>query len=39
VNVAANHGFRGDELTDIRDIVVKNRNFLLEKWHENFGGE
>ncbi|MBI4840382.1 MAG: DUF4160 domain-containing protein [candidate division NC10 bacterium] len=31
--------FRDHELTDIRRIVLENREFFLEKWHEYFGGQ
>ena len=37
--VADVRGFRGHELTEIRRIVIENREFLLEKWHEYFSGE
>jgi hypothetical protein len=30
-----NVGFRGHELTRMRKIIERNRNFLLEKWHEH----
>jgi len=36
VNLANNFGFRGHELTEIRKIVVENRDYFLEKWHEYF---
>ena len=39
VNLAGNRGFRGHELTEIRDIVLENSKFFLEKWHEYFGGK
>ena len=39
VALANNRGFRGHELTEIREIVVESRDFLLEKWHAYFGGE
>jgi len=39
VNLANNRGFRGHELTEIREIVVENRDYFLEKWHEYFGGK
>ena len=39
VSLANNRGFRGHQLTEIRDMVVENRRFFLEKWHEYFGGE
>jgi hypothetical protein len=39
VNLANNRGFRGHELTEIRELVIENRGFFLEKWHEYFGGK
>jgi len=39
VELANNHGFRGHELTEIRKIVIENREFLLEKWYEYFSEE
>ena len=38
VNLANNRGFRGPELTEIRELVVENRVFFLEEWHAYFGG-
>ena len=29
-------GFRGHELTEVREIVLENRDFFLETWHEYF---
>ena len=37
VSVADVRGFRGHEMTEIRQIVVENDRFFLEKWHEYFG--
>ena len=37
VTLADNRGFRGHELSDIRQIVEENQEFFLEKWHEYFG--
>jgi hypothetical protein len=39
VELANNRGFRGHELTEIRAIVIENRGFFLEKWHEYFSGQ
>lgn len=39
VTVADVRGFRGHEMTEIRQIVVENAQFFLEKWHEYFGGK
>ena len=39
VDLANNRGFRGHELTEIRQIVIENREFFLEKWHEYFSGK
>ena len=36
VSLANNRGFRGHELTEVREIVLENRDFFLEKWHEYF---
>ena len=37
--LASNRGFRGQELTEIREIVIENRMFFLEQWHEYFSGK
>lgn len=37
VELADNRGFRGYELTQIRQIVIENQQFFLEKWHGYFG--
>ena len=39
VELANNRGFRGHELTEIRKIVIENRKFFVEKWHEYFSGK
>lgn len=39
VSVAEVRGFRAHELTEIRQIVLENKQFFLEKWHEYFGRE
>jgi hypothetical protein len=39
VDLASNRGFRGHELTEIRNIVIENQRFFLERWHEYFGGK
>jgi len=39
VELTNNRGFRGHELTDIRKLVIENREFFLEKWYEYFGGK
>jgi len=39
VTLADVRGFRDNELTEIRRIVLENRQFFLEKWHAYFGGE
>ena len=36
VELANNRGFRSHELVEIREIVVENTEFFLEKWHEYF---
>jgi hypothetical protein len=38
VELANNRGFRGHELTELREIVTENRAFFLERWHEYFSG-
>jgi hypothetical protein len=38
VSVAAVRGFRGSEMTEIRQIVAKHKQFFLEEWHEYFSG-
>ena len=32
-------GFRSHELTEIRQLVVKNRRLFLRRWHAYFGGQ
>lgn len=39
VTLAEARAFRGHELTQIRRIVMENKEFFLEKWDEYFGGE
>jgi len=39
VSVADVRGFCGHEMTEIREIVVENAPFFLERWHEYFRGE
>ena len=36
VNLASNHGFRSNELTEIRQIVLEKKEFFLEKWNGYF---
>jgi hypothetical protein len=36
VRAARNDGFALHELNEIRKIVVKNRQILLEQWNEHF---
>jgi len=38
VALAQVRGFRGHELTEIRQIVLQHRQFFLERWYEYFGG-
>ena len=37
VTLAENRGFRGHELTDVRQIVVEHQQVFLEKWNAYFG--
>lgn len=37
--LASNRGFRGHELTVIRDLVIEHRNLFLEKWNACIGGK
>ena len=37
VELAQNWGFARQELNRIRELVIVNRELLLEKWHEHFG--
>ncbi len=39
VTLAGVRGFRGHELTELRRIVLQNRQLFLERWHEYFGAE
>ena len=36
VELAANHGFRSYELTEIRRLVIENRVLFIERWYEYF---
>jgi Domain of unknown function (DUF4160) len=36
VALAYVHGFRTNEITEIRRLVLENRQFFLEKWNEYF---
>lgn len=37
VSLASSYGFRSQELSKIRFIVIENNLYFLEKWHEHFG--
>lgn len=37
VELAANYGFNGRELTDIEQVIDQNQQELLEAWNEHFG--
>ena len=39
VNLADNRGFRSHELTEIRRIVLAEKEFFLEKWNGYFLGK
>lgn len=39
VALADVRGFRGHELTEIRQLVIEHQQFFLEKWHAYFGRE
>ena len=39
VTLADNRGFRGHELTELRQIVTDNRDFFQESWHDYFSGK
>ena len=39
VSVAEVRSFRGHEMTEIRQIVVENKQFFLEKWNDYFSGK
>jgi len=39
VGLAEVHGFRANELTEVRKLVIEHRKLFLEKWHEYFGGK
>ena len=39
VSVADVRGFRAHEMTEIRDIVMENASFFLEKWHGYFSSK
>ncbi len=35
--LAANHGFRSHELTDVRKLVIMNQPLFREAWNAHFG--
>ena len=37
VGLADNRGFRGHELTELRQMVEENQQFFLEEWNGYFG--
>lgn len=39
VLVADVRGFRANEMTEIRGLVIENAQFFLERWYEYFDGE
>lgn len=39
VSVADVRGFRSHEITEVREIVIENASFFLEKWHGYFGSK
>lgn len=39
VEVADIRGFRASEMTEIRQLVVENKQLFLERWYEYFGRE
>jgi hypothetical protein len=39
VTLADSRGFRGHELTELRQIVTEHNEFFLERWHDYFGGK
>ena len=39
VTLASNRGFRSHDLTVIRQLVLENRDFFLEKWNAYFSGK
>jgi len=39
VSIADVRGFRANEMTELRKVVIENAHFLLERWYEYFGRE
>ena len=39
VTLASNRGFRSNELTGMRRLVLENRDLFLEKWNAYFSGK
>ena len=37
VSLAANHGFRGRDLTEIEQLIEDHRDQLIEAWNDYFG--
>lgn len=35
--LARSSGFKGHELTEIRDLVKENKDLIINKWNEHFG--
>jgi hypothetical protein len=38
VALAGNYGFSARELSTIRRIIMRNRDRIMEAWHEHCGG-
>ena len=39
LTLASNRGFRSHELTVLRELVLENRDWFLEKWNAYFSGQ
>jgi hypothetical protein len=39
VSVADVRGFRSHEITEVREFVIENASFFLEKWHGYFSSK
>jgi len=36
ISLVYNHGFRQNEISEVRNIISANREQILERWHEYF---
>lgn len=39
ISLADSYGFNSRELSDILDVVSRNRDLIVQSWHEHFGDQ